>query len=83
MTSLPLIASVRLTQAYAAAHANALWAPLEQILREQSAGDQSLDPALRDSILLITILVAFLESPAQRWRPLQPAVVMRFGGIEG
>ena len=74
----------RLAQAYAAARANALWAPLERILQEQSAGESTpLDPALRDYILLITILVAFLEAAAQQLRPPQPAVVMRFGGIGG
>jgi hypothetical protein len=72
----------RLAQAYAAARVNALWEPLERILQEQSAGESTpLDHALRDYILLITILVAFLEAAAQQLRPLQPAVVMRFGGI--
>jgi hypothetical protein len=74
----------RLAQAYAAARANALWAPLERILQEQSAGESTpLDPALRDYILLITILVAFLEAAAQQLQPLQPAVVVRLGGIGG
>ncbi len=45
------------------------------------AGDQPLDPTLRDYILLITILVAFLEATALQLRPLQPPVVMQFGGI--
>ena len=40
-------------------------------------------PALRDYILLITILVAFLEATAQQLRPFQPPVVMRFSGIGG
>jgi hypothetical protein len=74
----------RLAQAYAAARVNALWEPLERILQEQSAAapaDTPLDPALRDYILLITILVAFLEATALQLRPYQPPVVMRFGGI--
>ena len=74
----------RLAQAYVAARANALWAPLERILQEQSAGESTpLDPALRDYILLITILVAFLEAAAQQLTPYKPPVVMRFGGIGG
>jgi len=40
-----------------------------------------LDPALRDYILLITILVAFLEATALQLQPFQPAVVMAFGGL--
>ncbi len=42
----------RLAQAYAVARANALWAPLERILQDQSAGESApLDHALRDYIL--------------------------------
>ena len=40
-----------------------------------------LEPALRDYILLITILVAFLEANAQQLTPIQPEVVMRFSGV--
>ena len=40
-----------------------------------------LEPALRDYILLITILVAFLEATAQQLTPIQAAVVMRFSGV--
>ena len=73
----------RLLQSYAAARANSLWQPLERILQEQVGGDGTpLDPALRDYILLITILVAFLEAAAQQLRPQPPAVVMGFGGIQ-
>jgi hypothetical protein len=36
---------------------------------------------LRNYILLITILVAFLEAGAQQLRPLKPPVVMGFAGI--
>jgi len=71
-----------LAEAYREAQANPLWDPLQQALdNARGAGDQPLDPALRDYILLITILVAFLEATAQQLRPLQPAVVMRFSGI--
>ena len=73
-----------LADAYREAQVNPLWAPLQQVLQNaRDAGDQPLNPALRDSILLITILVAFLEAAVQQLRPLQPAVVMRFGGIGG
>ncbi len=67
----------RLAQAYMAARSNTLWPPLERILQEKVGGDGSpLDPALRDYILLITILVAFLEAAAQKLSPQPPAVVM-------
>jgi len=59
--------SARLAEIYAEARTNPLWAPLE--------------PALRDYILLITILVAFLEATAQQLRPYQPPVVMGFSGV--
>lgn len=74
--------SDRLAQAYAAARSNSLWQPLERILQEKVGGDGSpLDPALRDYILLITILVAFLEAAAQKLAPHPPAVVMGFSGL--
>ncbi len=73
----------RLTQAYRDARANPLWAPLETVLtKADGPSDPPVDPALRDYILLITILVAFLEAAAQQLRPQPPAVVMGFGGIK-
>jgi hypothetical protein len=41
------------------------------------------DPGLADFVLLITIppLVAFLETGAKQLQPMEPAVVMGFGGI--
>lgn len=72
----------RLAQAYAAARSNTLWQPLERILQEKVGGDGSpLDPALRDYILLITILVAFLEAAAQQLSPQPPGVVLGFSGL--
>ena len=72
----------RLLQTYAAAQTNSLWQPLERILQEKVGADATtLDSSLRDYILLITILVAFLEAAAQQLRPQPPAVVMGFGGI--
>lgn len=72
----------RLASVYEEARANALWAPLESVLAAQPpTAHGPLDPALRDYILLITILVAFLEAHAQQLKPVQPVVVMRLGGM--
>jgi hypothetical protein len=70
----------RLTESYRLARANPLWLPLEQVLDEQlPAGSQ--DRTLRDYILLITILVAFLEATARQLTPVQPGLVMGFSGV--
>ena len=72
---------------YRHARENPLWGPLERILEEQlqsngtSGSGKPPDHFLRDYILLITILVAFLEATAQQIRPMQPPVVMGFAGI--
>jgi hypothetical protein len=72
----------RLAHAFAAARSNPLWPPLERILQEKVGADGTpLDPALRDYILLITILVAFLEAAAHQLAPQPPAVVMGFTGL--
>jgi hypothetical protein len=73
----------RLFQAYAAARENSLWLPLERILQQQVGGpsEPPVEAGLRDYILLITILVAFLEAAAQQLRPQAPQVVMGFAGI--
>jgi hypothetical protein len=73
--------SSRLAEVYADARTNPLWSPLEMVLAAQppSAHGQ-LEPALRDYILLITILVAFLEATAQQLTPFQPSAVVRFSG---
>ena len=74
--------SSRLTEVYELARANPLWAPLETVLAAQPPTDRGpLDQALRDYILLITILVAFLEAAAQQLKPIQSPVVMGLGGI--
>ena len=73
---------MRLDAVYADARANPLWGPLAAVLAAQPASPHApLDAALRDYILLITILVAFLEATAQQLRPIQPPVVMGFTGI--
>jgi hypothetical protein len=72
----------RLAQSYEAARTNPLWLPLATVLERQPASDgRPLDPALRDYILLITILVAFMEATAQQLSPYQPPVVMGFPGV--
>jgi hypothetical protein len=74
--------SSRLAEVYAEARVNPLWGPLETVLAAQPPSAHGpLDPALRDYILLITILVAFLEATAQQLKPMQPPVVMGFGSI--
>lgn len=76
-----------LSDCYRHARDNPLWAPLERILDEQvqaigNAGNEKApDRFLRDYILLITILVAFLEATAHQMGPLQPPVVMGLRGI--
>lgn len=76
-----------LAECYRQARCNPLWDPLERILDDQlrsntvSADTTALDPALRDYILLITILVAFLEATTQQVSPLQSPVSMGFAGV--
>jgi len=66
--------STRLQEAYAHARLNSLWGPLEAALASQPESSQGvLDPFLRDYILLITILVAFLE-PTARSMPSPRAI---------
>ena len=73
--------SSRLAEVYADARANPLWKPLETVLASQPPSAHGpLEPALRDYILLITILVAFLEATAQQLPPFQPSAVVRFSG---
>jgi hypothetical protein len=74
--------SSRLAEVYAEARVNPLWGPLETVLAAQPAsGHGQLDQSLRDYILLITILVAFLEATAQQLSPIQPPVVMGLSGV--
>jgi len=73
---------MRLAAWYYDATTNPLWGPLAAVLAAQPPSPHApLDDALRDYILLITILVAFLEATAQQLRPLKPPVVMGFAGI--
>lgn len=76
-----------LAECYRQARCNPLWDPLERILDDQlrsntgSAVSTAIEPALRDYILLITILVVFLEATSQQLSPLQSAVSMGFAGV--
>jgi hypothetical protein len=64
------------------AGSKSLWQPLKRILQAQvGAAGTPLDPALRDTILEITILGAFLEAAAQQLRPQPPSEMMGFGGL--
>jgi hypothetical protein len=58
----------RLAPACAEARANPLWPPLEAILEAQGG----LDADQRQFILLVTVLVAFIESSARLQQPFQP-----------
>jgi hypothetical protein len=74
--------SSRLEGIYREARANPLWVPLETALTAQATtANAELEPALRDYILLITILVAFLEATAQQLQPMRPPVVMGLTGV--
>lgn len=69
----------RLAESYRQARTNPLWRPLERVLEQHQPRP---DSALRDYILLITILVAFLEATARQLRPMQPQVVVDFLGVD-
>ena len=71
----------RLRESVALARRNLLWAPMQLILHQHMAerGEASQaenDPGLADFVLLITILVAFLETGSSTVRRLQPSLTM-------
>ena len=78
----------RLREGVAQARRNLLWSPMEAILRDHLAVSEDVtsmqlqqaqtEPGLLDFILLITILVAFLETGARTVRPLSPSLTMTF-----
>ncbi len=73
----------RLAPIYAEARSNPLWGPLETVLNIQAPSDRGpLEPPLRDYILLITILVAFLEATTQQAQPFRPQVAMALTGLQ-
>ena len=74
--------SFRMAEIYVEPRTKPLRAPLETVLAAQPPSDHGpLEPALRFSILLITIMLAFLVATAQELRPYQPPVVMGFSGV--
>ena len=66
----------RLGPAYEEARANPLWPRLEAILEAQGG----LDADQRQFILLVTVLVAFIESCARLQHPFQPRARVQFSG---
>lgn len=73
--------SPKLIGSYEAARLSPLWTPLEAILKAKAASTNGpLEPALRDYILLITILVALLEATTQKLKPMMPTSSISFKG---
>jgi hypothetical protein len=72
----------RLEESCRRARLNPLWQPMQTILEHHIATESDPssqdDPSLQDYILLITILVAFLETVARQLKPIQPAKMMSF-----
>jgi hypothetical protein len=73
----------RLRDSVAQARCNPLWQPmqviLEQHMTEQTGGrDGEEDPGLQSFVLLITILVAFLETAARLLSPIRPTLSLSF-----
>lgn len=76
----------RLREGVAQARRNLLWSPMEAILRNHLADRDGampaqpqqvqVEPGLLDFNLLITILVAFLETGARTVRPVKPSLTM-------
>ena len=71
----------RLRESVALARRNLLWEPMQKIMSDHMASQSDYtehqeDAGLRDFILLITILVAFLETAARTITPLRPALTM-------
>lgn len=62
-----------LAEAYADARKNPLWAPMEALLTEAK-----LEKPLRDYIVLVTVLVAFMEACAHLQEKFSPAISVRF-----
>ncbi|MFN9871052.1 MAG: hypothetical protein ACK55E_06390 [Cyanobacteriota bacterium] len=74
--------SDRLRESVAMARRNPLWVPMQLILRNHVAvrgeANKENDPGVSDFVLLITILVAFLETGARTVRPLRSSLTMTF-----
>lgn len=63
----------RLAEAYADARKNPLWAPVETLLTEAK-----IEEPLRNYIVLITVLVAFMEACALLQEKFLPVIPVRF-----
>ncbi|MBN8745838.1 MAG: hypothetical protein J0I24_16340 [Thiomonas arsenitoxydans] len=63
----------RLAEAYSDARKNPLWGPMEALLTEAK-----VDKPLRDYIVLVTVLVAFMEACAHLQEKFSPAIPVRF-----
>lgn len=63
----------RLAEAYSEARKNPLWAPLEKMLTEEN-----VEKHLRDYMLLVTVLVAFMEACSHLQERFSPAIPVRF-----
>lgn len=73
----------RLCDSVTQARRNPLWQPLQTILEQHMAGqmggrDPEEDPGLQTFVLLITILVAFLETAARLLIPIRPTLSLSF-----
>lgn len=71
----------RLRDSIRDARNNPLWQPLQTILSlhmaaQAGSGEVEEDPGLQTFVLLITILVAFLETGARLLRPVKPTVTL-------
>lgn len=63
----------RLAEAFSEGRKNPLWAPIEKILTEAD-----IEKHLRDYILLVTVLVAFMEACSHLQERFLPAIPVRF-----
>jgi hypothetical protein len=73
----------RLRESVGQARQNPLWQPMQMILEQHMAEqtgcpDAEHDPGLQSFVLLITILVAFLETAARLLSPIRPSLSLTF-----
>lgn len=67
-----------LAEAFADARKNPLWAPIEELLTEAK-----IEKPLRDYIVLVTVLVAFMDACAHLQAKFSPAIPVRFFKSDG
>lgn len=73
----------RLRDSVAQARHNPLWQPMQLILDQHMAEragcrQEEVDPGLQEFVLLITILVAFLETASRLLRPVKSSLSLSF-----